>query len=84
MSRGLYRSVRELPDSALDYLRWSLYYGQGDSLWYDDLSDEDKAAVDAAERVDEITDEILCRCYDCVSFVPEDFTSNAGDDWSKV
>lgn len=84
MSKGLYRSVRELPQSALDYLRWSLFYGQGDSLWYEDLSDEDKEVVDAAEHVSEITDDILYRCYDCVSFVPEDFNGDAGDDWSQV
>lgn len=81
---NLYRSVLELPDSALDYLRWNLYYGAGDSIWYDDLSDENKAVVDSAEYVDEITDEVLFRCYDGISFCPEDFTSMAGDDWSAV
>lgn len=84
MSRGLYRSVRELPQGALDYLRWCLYYGAGDSVWYDDLSDEDKAVVDSAEYMHEITDEVLFRCYDVVSFVPEDFNGDAGDDWGKV
>lgn len=80
----MYRSVRQLPAGALDYLRWNLFYGAGDSVWYDDLSDNDKAVVDAAASVDEITDEILFHAYDGISFCPEDFTSMAGDDWSKV
>lgn len=80
----LYRSVEELPEGALDYLRWCLYYGAGDSVWYDDLEDADKLIVDAAENIDGITNEILFRCYEGVSFVPEDFTADAGDDWSMV
>lgn len=84
MSSDLYRSVRELPQGGLDYLRQSLYWGAGDSIWYDDIPDEYKTAVDNAEDLDDITDEILFAAYDGISFCPEDFTSVAGDDWSKV
>ena len=80
----LYRSVRELPASALDYLRQSLYWGESESIWYDDLPDEDKAVVDAAEYISDITDDVLFHAYEGISFVPEDFTSDAGDDWSVV
>ena len=80
----LYRSVRELPQGGLDYLRQSLFWGESESVWYDDLPDEYKAVVDSAEYFDDITDEVLFAAYDGISFCPEDFTSMAGDDWSKV
>ena len=79
----LYRSVRELPDGALDYLRGCLYWGEGD-MDYDDLSSDDKAVVDAAAYPSAIPDEVVYRAYAGVNFVPEDFEPGAGDDWSMV
>lgn len=75
---SLYREVKELPESAKGYLRFGLYY---EDSWYDDLSDEDKAIVDASKYPDDIPDDVLYRAFAGVNFVPEDFFSDAGDDW---
>ena len=75
---SLYREVKELPESAKEYLRFGLYY---EDSWYDDLSDEDKAIVDASKYPDDIPDDVLYRAFEDVVFVPEDFCCDAGDNW---
>lgn len=75
----LYRSVEELPESALQYL--SRIVSCEGSTWYDKLSDEDRAIVDACEYADGVPNDVLFRVFDGVLFVPEDFNGDAGDDW---
>ena len=77
----LYRSVQELPEGARDFLRWSLFFGGQE---YDELDEEQQAIIDGCEYAFEIPDDILNYAFSGYSFVPEDFTSMAGDDWSKV
>lgn len=75
----LYRSVRELPEPCLQYL--SIVLSDEGCGWYETLSDEDKAIVDACEYMDEVPDEVLFRAFDGIDFVPEDFWCDAGADW---
>ena len=75
----LYRSVRELPEPCLEYLSWVL--SDDGSEWYADLSDEDKAIVDGCEYRADVPHDVLFRAFDGISFVPEDFWCDAGDDW---
>ena len=86
MRESLYKDVTELPKGALDILRWDLAFDSVaiDSDWYSRLTDAQKAVVDNAGLPDYIPDEVLFAAYDGISFCPEDFTSMAGDDWSKV
>lgn len=75
------RRVWELPESARDFLRWSLYYGGPE---YDGLDEEQQNIVDGCEYVSDIPDDILNYAFSGYSFDPEDFEPMAGDDWSKV
>ena len=81
MTETLYRDVTELPGAARDFLRWSLFCG---GPQYDDLDEEEQRVVDSCAYASDIPDSILDYAFCGYSFVPEDFTPMAGDDWGKV